>query len=318
MYISYSGFKTFEQCPFMYWHKYVNKTVPPEPDNGVNALFGTIVGTIFESFYRDRIWRHPDFLERLQGLVEPHYDNAIKSQRGRVYDWNDEKANYHSKEELLVDVREALPRGVRIIKEHRLLGAQADPEVKLDTKFGNHIIGGRADFVIRRIEPHKDLVILDGKGSKHREKYVDGQPKKAGQEVEGTQLKWYGLLYRAKFSSIPDKIGYVFWRFEGDEAIEWVPFVPSDLDRLQHEVLTTMGRVETSIANLEKVSGQKKTYDELRQELFPAQPGGHCRFCSFVTLCEEGKAKMATGRKRPRATLPAAGVVEPGLCLDDE
>jgi hypothetical protein len=318
MYLSYSGFKTYEQCPLAYWHKYVNKTATPTPDNGINALYGSVVGNVFEAFYRDRIWKHPDFLDRLQAMVEPCYDLAIKNQKGRIYDWSDEKANYHSKEEVLADVRETIPRGVNIIRQNRLLGPQADAEVKLDARFGEHMIGGRADFLIKRIEPHRDLVLLDGKGSKHREKYVDGAPKKAGQEIEGTQLKWYAVLHRSRMKFVPDGLGYIFWRFEDEKAIEWVSFTTSDLDRLEHEVVSTMDRISNSTARLEKASGKRQEYDELRQELFPAQAGDGCRFCSFLDLCEEGTKKMKSGRKKPRATLPTDGVVEPGLCLDDD
>jgi len=308
MYLSYSGFKSYVQCPYSYWHKYVNKTTLLTPENTVNSLYGSTVGILFEGFYADKLWRSKDYESVLQSRVEETFDKAVKDQRGRIVDWNDEKANYHSRAELLADVRETIPRGLQIIRENRLIGPQADAEVKLDSKFGPHLVGGRADFIIRRVEPHKDLVILDGKGSKW-----------GGKFVEDTQLKWYAVLHRARLNVVPDALGFVFWRFEGEKAITWVKFTSADLDVLQHEILTTMNRVATSIDRLQGVSGKLKAFDELRQELFPAQAGDNCRLCAYADLCEEGKAKVAEpSRRKPRVTLPQAGVVDDGLCLDDE
>lgn len=327
MYLSYSGFKNYESCPANYWHTYINKTAPPEPDNGVNSLYGSIVGNVFESFYADRIWRHKDFLTRLVDLVEPSYRKAISSQRGsRVYDWNDKRSNYPSLDALLTDCRETIPSGVRMIKENSLLGPQAEAEMKLDSKFGPHIVGGRADFVIRRIPPYNDTIILDGKGSRHGLKYVDGKPLKKGKKVEGTQLKWYAMLHKERIGHLPDKLGYLLWKFYerdpevfvGENALEWVPFEESDISRLKHEVLTAMDRISASTESLEMASG-KKRHHELREELFPAQAGDSCRFCSFVTLCEEGTKKMEAMSRKPRekVSLPTLGVTD-GLCLEQD
>ena len=119
------------------------------------------MGILFERFYADKLWRRKDYADFLQSIVEETFDKAVKDQKGRIVDWNDEKANYHSRAELLADVRETIPRGLQVIRENRFIGPQADAEVKLDWKFGPHLVGGRADFIIRRVEPHGDLVILD-------------------------------------------------------------------------------------------------------------------------------------------------------------
>lgn len=327
MYLSYSGYKLYEQCPLAYWHRYVNKTAEPKPDNGVNALYGSVIGNVFETFYQGRIWRHKDYLQRLVNLTVPSYERAISSQRGgRVYDWADEKANYKSLDALLDDVRNDIPRGVKIIKEYRLLGPRAEAELKLDSRFGAHTIGGRADFMIHRMAPFGDEIILDGKGSRHGLKYVDGKPLKKGASVEGTQLKWYAMLYKERFGRYPAKLGYLLWKyhsrdpeiFVGEQAVEWVPFTDTDVSRLKHEVLSAMDRITTSTSALEEASG-KQLHHELREELFSAQPGDGCRFCSYVTLCEEGTKKMESlnRKRREKVTLPSLGVTD-GLCLEED
>lgn len=316
-YLSYSGFKSYCQCPFQYWHKYVNKTRLVNPENGVNTLYGSTVGLVFEAFYRDKIWNDPKCVERLQALVEPTLNKAIKEQmgQGRVLDWADDKANYKSPKEILKEALEAIPAGVDTIRANKFVGPFMEAEMKLDRKFGFHMMGGRADFVIRRTKPLGDLLILDGKGSKHRDKYIDDKPKKKGQPLEGIQLKWYATLYRENHGVTPDGLGYIFWRFSGEEAVEWVPFTNDDLTNLKTEVLSVIDRIDkTSRTLTATVSRQEK--EELREELFPAQAGFHCNLCAFADVCEEGK-KVKARQKKPKLNLPA-GVTELSLGAEDE
>ena len=80
-YLSYSGYKKFVSCPRAYWHTYVNKTPAPEPDNRVNSLYGTIVGALFETLYKKRLWRNPTVLQELQDLVVPVYERTLESEK---------------------------------------------------------------------------------------------------------------------------------------------------------------------------------------------------------------------------------------------
>lgn len=269
MYLSYSGYKAYTSCPRMYWNQYINKTRLDEPDNRVNSLFGTIVGSLFEAFYRDRIWRLSGTAQKLLDQVPTHYQRAIqKESRDGAIRWKaeDKKANYASPEALLQDVQEAVPRGLAIIRHHRLLGpTQSEAEVRLDHRVGTYTIGGRADFLIRRIAPYHDLVLLDGKGSKWRDKYVDPR-----------QLRWYAMLHRLKYGFAPDKLGFVFWRFEPEQALDWLPFTEAELTELQQGVLETMQRIEQD-------AGQALL------DLFPVSPGDRCKLCAYLPVCAEGQ-----------------------------
>lgn len=291
-YISYSGYKKHEGCPYAYWHGYINKTRLQEPEDALGSLYGSAVGLIFEAFYRDKLWKRADCLKALMDLVEPTINKLIKEQakQRKVLLWNAPKALYPNKGELIADVISAVTRGLQTIRENRLLGPDAIAELKLDTKFGDYIIGGRADFVMTRSQ-FKDLCILDGKGSKHREKYVDGHALKPGAKIEGVQLKWYALLYREKFKVIPDKLGYIFWKFGGKRAMDWVEFTERDLDILKDEVLATLARIDKSATRLHVLNNEPQAKDELRQELFIAQPSFSCTLCSYIPFCEEGKKK---------------------------
>ena len=262
MYLSSSGYKLFKTCPRHYWHKYVDKTPLKWPDNKVNSLFGSIVGRVFEEFYSQRAWKQP---KPLGFLLSRTRDLALKvifaeESKGGVirYKDKDSKANYESFEALYTDVREAIPRGLLTIKENRFIGTEAEAEVKLDFRMENHIIGGRADFVIRRFQVG-DLVILDGKGSKWREKYVDNE-----------QLLWYAMLHKLSRGVAPDKLAFVYWRFEGEEAVGWLPYDPGDIPEFQAKVLETMDRM-----------AQMKIKSEYQME-----HGSWCKLCEYLDACD--------------------------------
>ena len=280
MYLSYSGHKSFSSCPRMYWHQYLGKTKLDVPDNRVNSLFGSTVGTLFEAFYRDRLWRETGIEQKLIKLAPQHLTTAIlKETRDGAIRWkpDDKKANYASEEALMEDILAAIPRGLSIIRHHRLLGpTQSEAEIKLDHHLGEYIIGGRADFLIKRIAPHNDLILLDGKGSKWRDKYV-----------EPRQLRWYAMLHRLKFNFMPDKIGFVFWRFEPVEALDWVPFTEDELVELQDGIMDSMRRIEEAKVRFDGLEGPEWT--AALDAGFPVSPGDRCRLCAFRPVCLEGE-----------------------------
>lgn len=303
MYLSYSGHKAYKECPRQYWHRYVGKTKLPAPDNRVNALYGSVVGTLFEDFYTQGIWKQSGVQQLLEARVDQTIDSIIQREsRDGVFDWADPKSNYKSRESLRREVVKSIPRGIGIIRHHRLLGHRADAEVKLDANIDGHMIGGRADFIIQRVKPHNDLVILDGKGSRHRDKYVDPQ-----------QLWWYAMLYRHHHTILPDRLGFVFWRQEPENSLDWVNFSGKSLDDLLAGVLGDVQNIEAAKARL---TGLKQPitdpeYTAALRELFPAQVGGKCGLCSYLPVCQEGQAYQS--RRPDLSDLHGFGVDDVGF-----
>lgn len=295
MYLSYSGHKTYKECPRQYWHRYIGKTKLPTPDNRVNALYGSAVGTIFEAFYNEKVWAKPNVRLNLESRVDPVLGEIVQREsRDGTFDWKDPKANYKSLLSVKNDVLESIPRGIAIIKYHKLLGPKADAEVKLDTPIEGHQFGGRADFIIQRTKPHNDLVILDGKGSRHRDKYVDPQ-----------QLWWYAMLYRRHHTNLPDRLGFIFWRQDPEKSLDWVNFSAKDLDALQAGVLDSIRDIESGKVRLTGLQNAQEVLAALK-ELFPTFVGSKCGLCAFLVVCVEGQAYKAM--KPPTALQSGAGV----------
>jgi len=285
MYLSYSGWKKLSECEYAYWLSYVGKVAIPGVDNMVNSLFGAVVGGLFEDFYTHGFWRKTtrgglSSEQFLTGRVTTKFKQIVreKKRKGQVVLWNkdDEGAIYETKDELLADVHDAIRKGLQSIRHHKLIGPEAKAELKLDCEVNGHKIAGRADFVLTRMKPHLDLIILDGKGSKPRNrKYVDPD-----------QLRWYGMLYQRKFGRAPDKLGFLFWRMGFTDSIDWLAFTEDDLSEMMTDVLETVESVENKVG----LVGEKVPLASVRGT-FTHSPGKfNCRFCPYATddLCPEG------------------------------
>lgn len=276
MYISFSGFSTHEGCGLEYWHGYVNKTKPLDPDNKANSLYGSVVGALFQEFYDQKLWSNPKTVKSV--LVERAasvLDRIIykETKKGNVVDFSKKPSTYQSKEDLLEAIVEAIPTGLRIIKTHRLLSHDVGTEVVLDQTLRGHKVAGRADFVLT-LEQNK-TTILDGKGSLYRDRYS-----------KPLQLYWYAMLFREIRGVLPDQIGFLYWRFEPDKALDWIELSESRVDTLRQDVLDTADRIDLNQRRLDVLSGDEKI--SLRDELFFATPGKNCKFCRYLSICDTG------------------------------
>jgi hypothetical protein len=271
MYLSYSGYKTYKDCPRKYWHRYVNKSALPSPENRVNSLYGSVVGALFEDFYNLGIFRQSGVEKLLVDRVPATMARVIKEEsRDGTIDFSVEWSNYPSREALEKDVLATIPRGLGIIRAHRLVSRTvAEAEVRLDSQVGRHKLGGRTDFIIERVDPHCDRVLLDGKGSRWRDKYVDVD-----------QLLWYAFLHQEKYRGrLPDKLGFLYWRCEADNSLDWVEFDDQRVKDLRYAAVSTADTIEGDVGR--SVGGGYR--------LFPAVVDKQrCKLCAYLAVCTEG------------------------------
>jgi hypothetical protein len=241
-------------------------------------LYGASVGKSFEHFYNQKLWRSSTFQEDMIARVPRIVGDIINEEtapgKNGYINWVDEKANYHCIEDVIKDVQDAIPRGIKIIKLNRLVGPEATSEMKLDSKVQGHIFGGRADFVIHRVPPHNDRVILDGKGSKFRDRYTDKR-----------QLRWYAMLYKDRYKVLPDKVGFLFWRSEPETSIDWYEVTEADTQALRSAIFEAVETIENGVRHLP--IAPKPAREEV-VSFFPAQPSCDCKWCNYLSSCEDG------------------------------
>ncbi len=295
MYLSYSGLKEYLECPRAYWHKYVDHTPPSKQPNRVHMLYGDSVGRLFEAFYNERLWSAPDPVEVLLERVDATIANVIQDEtkKGGQFDWADLelKRGGRTLEEITTNVRQTVPRGIASIRHHKLIGVEAKAEVVLNSRVNGHTLAGRADFVLRRHAG--DLVLVDGKGSTWRDAYVNHR-----------QLRWYALLHLLKFGVLPDRVGFLFWRSEPDESMDWSEVTLTEVDELKRATLNVIDRIEAGQRSL------GPTWESGRSPgmVFWVNPGQRCKLCSYLPRCAEAKTVLA-------AKAPTYGVEDEDIGL---
>ena len=257
LYLSYSGRKTFLTCPRQYYFRYIVKDRTQSDPRG--SMFGTAIGKLFEWFYEERLWSLPDpvtsSMSRINDAISYAFDHE-----GYVRGTD---PSYESR--VKEDMRSFVPSGIDIIKSGGFLTPYSRTEVDLTVTYsppGSPVtlkMGGRADFI--HGQTRDNVWILDGKASKHREKYVDSD-----------QLIWYATQHYLKYHVAPSRLGFIFWCFP-DAPISWIEY---DSDSMR------------SLA--------KKTIEVSRRILdkdFAPTPSGECHRCPYKPKCDEGNIYLS-------------------------
>lgn len=244
--LSYHSLKDFSECPKRYHLKNVLRHKPLEPENKVNAFFGTIAANVFENWVKSGVYKLED--QWIPWLVEEVDRQAEDIVSKEFIIWNRED-EYNEVRQLAVDT---IPRCFNTLKEQGFLDGQVFAEVKAKIPYGDNFLSGRIDFLFQR---EGRITIIDGKTSKHRDKYLDAD-----------QLYMYVLFAREKVgNNYPIDIGYQYVRFgdidiyDVDEAI---------LKKLQDKISYAFTAIEAGS--------------------FAATPSKEsCKYCMFRNECVE-------------------------------
>jgi CRISPR/Cas system-associated exonuclease Cas4 (RecB family) len=256
LYLSYTGRKTYITCPQKYWFKYIRKH--KVTDDPRKAIFGLVMGKIFEWFYNKKFWTSQNPERKCLESSDLAIDIVL-----------DEKQFNRSSHpdfirDLRRDIRKFVPLAVKSIRGHKLLTKSSRSEVDLTIDYlkdGMSIrMGGRADF----IHGPKPVWIIDGKGSVHREKFLDSE-----------QLIWYALLHYFKYHVTPTRLGFLHYRFP-DDPIQWIMYDEQAL----RDTLNRTFSIATSI-----LEGK-----------FSPTPSGDCHRCEFCSVCLDGTRYLASRR----------------------
>lgn len=261
----------------------------PRDKSRHHAVMGIVIQGVLENFYNQEEWRTPVGLQkRLTDAVR----GRLADECGSNYiDW----AHAPSYEELEQTTVSGVLGYLSTMRHHQLLGVYARSEVKLLGHLTKWLpVGGKADFIIRREDT--GITILDGKNSLTKMKYVDPD-----------QLRWYALMFALSYGKLPDRLGFVWFRYPYDEAtgeqgLDWVSFTKRDLKELADRA--------------------QEVRLKQRKELFDPTPSHEaCRYCDYESVCEaRQQMKKANADKRRKGSLPvvsdtdgADGIVELGF-----
>ena len=256
IWLSYSAYSQYKKCPKQYDYQRVSKTEPPVKESRHNAVIGSVVQSTFEDFYNEEIWRkrggaQDDLIKRSEKYFQ-------KFMEENYVDFDDVTSRFDSKAEPLNEIYEIIPKTISAIKREKLIGPYAKSEKEFKVRHKKDFLYGYVDFLIR--DSNDNVILLDGKSSRYREERVDE-----------TQLYYYALMFYKKYKKLPDKMGFLYFRFGDDEeeAFDWI----EDISK-------------------EKLSELKSDIDEvifnIRNYEFQADPNPKwCKWCPWESICDE-------------------------------
>lgn len=175
-YLSFTGWKTMEECPEKYKHRYVTKQ-PVVDANQVNFVKGNALHHLMEACLLEG-GGDPNWMVENAPLYWSHELSSIERNPRQTLEWNAGGADKQRK--IYLDWAYEL---AKLFKEHNLVPERVQPEFKADSRvtLGDHrlILGGRIDLLVKG---KSGYMILDLKSSVHQRVVVTDQ------------ILWYAML----------------------------------------------------------------------------------------------------------------------------
>lgn len=236
----WSTFDRYENCPRSYLWTYGDPNYdlgdgPGKPKPGAkktsdhHRMMGHAIQKAIEKLYNEELWRQEEVRVN-KDLLRRQLVEIAEEKLRYLYATGYVDGKAPSFQELLDIVTKGVEGYLVTMKAQKLLGSYSKAEVLV----GGHLdkytpIAGRVDVIIRRKDT--GVTLLDGKNSAHRDKYTNPD-----------QLLWYALGFRLAWGVVPDRLGFVYYRFpygtprenfeEPDPGVEWIPFTEDDLKEL--------------------------------------------------------------------------------------
>lgn len=249
-----------------------------------HAVMGIVIQAVLEDFYNQNLWMDEKFRANMKNnlirMTKEKLSSTLAQPRFYV-NWH-EAPSFGEMERVCTD---GVLGYLKTMKAHRFMGKYARSEVKMEGQLTKYLkLGGRADFIIRRDDT--GVTMLDGKNSSTKMKYNDPD-----------QLRWYALCFSLTWGKLPDRLGFVWYRYPYDEdlgesGVEWIEWTRRDLKSLAaraHDV-------------------RKK---QIKEKFDPTPSAKVCRFCDYESVCEARQAnRAANAAKRKGRAAKSLPVVD--------
>lgn len=265
MRLSYSEYRTYLQCPKRYYNE-VNEIEPPEKQSKYFAMYGLLVEAFFK-IYTNVILKKGITLENEQitFIMRKIWTKLLEE---NYVVWNDPWCR-ESSEHIFLSAYEDVLRNINTFDFWG--NAQAEISYEIFLKKSKDTLSCRLDFILNN--PDGTVEILDGKGTYKMDKTVD---------VE--QLYFYILVYYLHHKKLPDKAGFLYYKFK---TITYIDF---DMDIIVD--------FKKKLAIVKNAIKQDKEFEA------KVKISKQCRWCAYQYNCEAliSKRKERADKKKPTIT----------------
>jgi len=214
--------------------------------------------------YNDELYRDPGTLsEVLSDYVLRAWGRETRNPRNFI----DYTESRQSSSEMIEVCQDGVLGYLKTMKANKLLGPYSRAEVELVGWVNKYLcVWGIADLVIRRDDT--GITLLDGKNSVRK-------------NADPDQLRWYAMLFKLAYKKLPDRLGFVYYRFPNgtpyndpetgelreEEGVDWVEFDEGDIQGLALRA--------------------QEARNGMRREKFKPKPSpAGCKYCDFLSECE--------------------------------
>jgi CRISPR/Cas system-associated exonuclease Cas4 (RecB family) len=262
MKISYSDYRTYLDCPRLYKLR-ADKVPPPEKESRYFALYGLLVERFFKKYTNEvartgRVLTDDNVREVLREIWKFVLDtNYVNWDEPWVKNTSDEIF-----EMAWADVCENM-RKFTFWKD-----ARSEVSFNIKLKKSGDLITCRMDFVS---EPSGGPVeILDGKGKM-----------KIDTDADLEQLYFYALVYLLNKGKLPDKIGFLYYRFK---LIKYIDFDAATIMSFRDKLALVKTAMKNDTEFVPKVGLSKQ-----------------CKWCIYKSSCDAYMAKKQANAEKKAA-----------------
>lgn len=264
MKISYSSFRNYIDCPRKYrWH--LDRVDPPVEPSKYFALYGLLVQKFFEHLCNNHYKNNPNLKpEQIRTLMKQQWHFILKDNH---VIW-DEPWCRETSEEIFEGAFQDVLKNMSELNFYKNTKSEVVFETLL--KKSQDLITGRMDFLY--INPHNEVEILDGKGTNKIETNVDAD-----------QLYFYALLYLLKYKRLPDKLGFVFYKFH---MIEYIEFDLNTILEFKNKLALVKKSIKEDTTWAPKVKITKQ-----------------CKWCEYSLICDAFKEKKSENASKRKSSI---------------
>jgi hypothetical protein len=262
MLLSYSEYKSYVQCPKKYY-KEVNNIEPPERPSRYFAVYGILMEFFFKIY--SNVYSKKNIL-----LTDEQVYKILRKLWAKVLEenyvvWTDPWCR-ESSEHIFMSAYEDVLKNLNNFEFWRC--AQSGITFEILLKKSQDILTCQLDFIVNNLDG--TIEILDGKGVYKIDKAIDID-----------QLYFYILVYLLHYKKLPDKAGFLLYKFQ---TIRYIDFDMKSIMDFKDKLVMVKKAIKTDKTFEAKVGISKQ-----------------CKWCDYKMTCEAliNKRKERADKKKP-------------------